>query len=132
MAKPEATAKPGMAAELNARLTPKPLLVSAVAEVLGTRLTAYILGVKDTRTIARWARTGDFDLLEQRKLQGALAAITLLKGRHSADSIAPWFTFITDALDDASPSAILRRANDDDVERATAQVIAAARRDLAD
>jgi len=133
MAKREAAAKPGMVAELKAQLTPKPRLVTAVTDVLGAKLTAYVLGVKDTRTIAKWAHTGDFDLLTQKKLQGALAAITLLQERHTADAIAPWFTFITDALDDVSPSAILRQAIDeDDVERATARVIAAARRALAD
>ncbi len=127
------TAKPELRATDEASTTPVPQVVAKVADALGDRLTCYIAGIKDARTLARWQQRGDVPSDSARRLQGALRAIILLSSSYRPDEIAPWFTWLNDGLDDRSPAAALHGANtDDELEIAVRAVSAAARSLLAD
>jgi hypothetical protein len=127
------TAKPELRATEEASTTPVPQVVTKVADALGDRLTCYIAGIKDVRTLARWQQRGDVPGDSARRLQGALRAIILLSSSYRPDQIAPWFTWLNDGLDDRSPAAALHSAStEDDLEATVRAVSAAARARLAD
>lgn len=127
------TAKPELRATVEASTTPVPQVVAKVADALGDRLTCYIAGIKDARTLARWQQRGDVPSESARRLQGALRAILLLSSSYRPDQIAPWFTWLNDALDDRSPAAALHAATtEDELEAAMRAVSAAARARMAD
>ena len=123
------TAKPDLVALRQASLTPAPQVVAQLVETLGPRLVAYIAGVKDSRTLVNWQDKGEVPYIPARRLQTVLAAVLTLR-QHTTDpqELAAWFTWMTDALDDASPAGYLRGAEDDEaVEIRSRAVLAAAR-----
>jgi hypothetical protein len=98
---------------------------------IGERLTAYIAGVKDARTLGSWARNGDYSLQCRRRFQIALASVRVLEERHEdPDAVAAWFTWLNDLLDDSSPATLLRESTDDNIETRGKQILAAARAQL--
>jgi hypothetical protein len=127
------TAKPDLAAAREASLTPAPELVARVRAILGSRLTALIAGRNDARTIDSWTRPdAKIPDLAKRRLQIAYAATLTLSQRYGAESIAPWFTWLAEVLDDRSPASILANTGEDDVEEKGRQILRAARSHLAE
>ena len=127
------TAKPDLAAIKKAALTPAPQIVAYVRNILGSRLTAMISGVKDARTIESWTHANaKIPELANRRLQVAYAATLTLKTHYERDSIASWFTWLAEDLDDRSPAALLADTTDDDVEIRGREVLRAARSHLAE
>jgi hypothetical protein len=113
---------------LEASTTAAPELVANMNNILGPRLTSFIVGVKDPRTLANWQRSGDVPFDAARRLQAAWAAALTLEPMYGHEQVASWFTWLNDALDDASPAAYLRSADDDDqIESRGREVLAAAR-----
>jgi hypothetical protein len=126
------TAKPEVRAIQEAATTPAPQVVARVVDVLGDKLTSYIAGVKDARTLVRWQQKGDVPDASARRLQMSLQAMLLMQTRYSPEHVRPWFTWLSDVLDDKSPAAVLHDANsDDEIEAAGRAVIAAAKAYLA-
>jgi hypothetical protein len=126
------TAKPDLAATKRAALTPGPQVVANVRDILGTRLTAVISGVKDGRTVDSWTRSGaKIPDLVSRRLQIAYAAILTLSAHYERDAIAAWFTWLADMLDDHSPASILASTTENDVENKGRDILKAARSHLA-
>ena len=121
------TAKPELRAINEAAMTPAPQVVSRLVDLIGDRLTCYIAGVRDTRTIASWQTKGDVPYAPARRLQIALQTALLLSAQYEPSQIGPWFTWLSDRLDDKSPANILHDANTEEefVDRGRALIAAA-------
>lgn len=94
----------------------------------------YLTDVKDVRTLDRWVAKGDVPALQARRVQAAYAATLVLQRRYADPAhIAAWFTWLADTLDDVSPAAYLRAAeNLEDAEARARAVLRAARLYLAE
>lgn len=121
------TAKPEVRAIQEAATTPAPQVVTRVVDLIGDRLTCYIAGVRDARTIASWQAKGDVPHVSARRLQIALQTALLLRTQYQPDQIGPWFTWLSDRLDDKSPASVLHSANTEEEfdDRARALIAAA-------
>ncbi|MHB8178327.1 MAG: hypothetical protein ACYDA5_10735 [Vulcanimicrobiaceae bacterium] len=132
MERTQTDARPDLAAKDLAATTPYPLVVEKLVDLIGSRLVAYIGGVKDARTVAAWTR-GDVPHLAGRRLQLAYAGALTLEERYDRDRIQAWFTWLNDFLDDASPSSYVRSLeNDEEIDRKGTRLLQAARRELAE
>ncbi len=78
-------------------------------EILSRRLTAYIVGVKDGKTVSRWAK-GDISSVRQeneRRLRTAYEVVELLTQFDSPETVRAWFIGLNPQLDDESPADAL-------------------------
>lgn len=100
-------------------------LVSALRELLGARLVAYIGSVKETRAVRQWAegeRTPSNEVLMRLRMAYRVAA--LLRQKDSAAVVQTWFQGMNPRLDDVSPARLLREG---DLEQAGPEILDAAR-----
>lgn len=84
-----------------------PVLAGLLQEVLTRRLTAYIVGVKDTKTVARWANGEIIDIRDQaveQRLRTTYEITQLLLGSDSAQTVRAWFIGLNPQLGDVSPA----------------------------
>ncbi len=80
-------------------------------EILSSRLTAYLAGVKSTKTVARWASGEITDIRDyetEQKLRAAYEITQLLLRYDAPDTIRAWFIGMNPELDDMSPAEIIR------------------------
>lgn len=101
-------------------------LVTALRELLGAKLVAYLGGVKETRAVRQWAEgtrkignPGDVE-----RLRVAYRAARMVNVRDNMSIVQAWFQGLNPFLDDVSPARLLR---DGDVHVEGPRVIAAAR-----
>jgi hypothetical protein len=101
-------------------------LVSALRDLLGAKLVAYIGGVKETRAVRQWAegsrtiaKSADLE-----RLRVAYRAAWMINQTDSHRVVQAWFQGLNPLLDDVSPARLLR---DGDIEVDGSRVIAAAR-----
>ena len=97
-----------------AATAPPDQVVAGVIDLLGDRLTCYIAGVRDARTVASWAAKGNVPYAAARRLQIALQTALLLRKQYQPDQIAPWFTWLSEELGDKSPANALRNATSEE------------------
>jgi len=90
-------------------------IVGGLVGVLGKKITAYLAGVKDTRTVDAWLEPGraedgarrlDFD-----RLRVALRVAKLLATRESNGVVQAWFGGSNPQLGDRNASRLLREGN---------------------
>lgn len=121
-----ASARPDLAAYRDALTMTTAGLVSALRDLLGSKLVAYLGGVKETRAVRQWAEgsreIGKPSDLERLRL--AYRAARIITDRDSAQVAQAWFQGLDPSLDDQSPARLLREG---DLEVNGARVIAAAR-----
>ena len=93
---------------------PIDVAVKELAGHLGRKLTAYIAGVKDVRSVDDWASgaRSPNDPLPQR-LKFALEIAKLIAEHDDAQVAQSWFQGLNPQLDDRSPARLLR---DEDLE----------------
>jgi hypothetical protein len=118
------TQKPGLRAhEDSIRFTPAEI-TTALREILGARLVAYIGHVNSTRPVGEWA-TGaskpSGETLE--RLRTAYYIAALLRERESPATVQSWFQGMNPQLNDRAPARLLR---DEPVHVVRPDVIAAA------
>lgn len=80
-----------------------------VSRVLGDEVAAYAVGVKDPKTLRRWAN-GSATVLRQEsesRLRAAYEIITLLLRVESPEVVRAWFIGMAPELDDVSPARTL-------------------------
>ena len=98
-------------------------LANALQSALSRRLTAYISGVSDAKTVTRWV-AGDVseirDHAVEQRLRAAYEIHALLMNYESASTVKAWFIGMNPQLDDMSPAQALH-------EGKLAEAIAAAR-----
>jgi hypothetical protein len=101
-------------------------LVTALREMLGARLVAYLGKVKETRAVRQWAegtRTIGNDT-DVERLRIAYRAAKLITARDTAAVAQAWFQGLNPILDDRAPALLLR---DGDLADVGPRVLAAAR-----
>ena len=120
------SARPDLAAYRDALTMATADLVHALRDLLGSKLVAYLGGVKETRAVRQWVEgtrdVGKPDDLERLRL--AYRAARIIVERDSAHVAQSWFQGLNPLLDDRSPARLLREG---DLEADGARVIAAAR-----
>lgn len=120
------SARPDLDAYTTAtRFTPAEL-VTELRELLGSRLVAYLGGVKETRAVREWA-TGtrsiqDPEVVERLRL--AYRVTRLITMRDTSGVAQAWFQGLNPQLEDRSPAMVLRTGVVDEVG---SSVLAAAR-----
>jgi predicted exporter len=79
-------------------------------EVLGRRLVAYVAGVKDAKTVSRWAKgeVGEARWESERRLRAAYEISQLLVRFDSPRVVKAWFIGLNPQLDDESPAEAIR------------------------
>lgn len=79
-------------------------------DLLGRRLVAYMAGVKDTKTVSRWAKgeVGEARWESERRLRAAYEIAQLLVRFDSSRIVKAWFIGLNPQLDDESPAEAIR------------------------
>ncbi|GAA4682451.1 hypothetical protein GCM10025780_29910 [Frondihabitans cladoniiphilus] len=116
---------PGLGAYERSVRADVPQLVSALRELLGAQLVAYVGHVAETRAVRQWAE-GEREPAASttQRLRVAYQVAGLLAERDNARVVQAWFQGMNPQLDDVSPARLLRTG---DLETAGPQVLAAAR-----
>lgn len=95
-----------------AMTTPLSEIARLLQELLSRRLTAVIVGVKDGKTIARWAAGETADIRggdrEQRLRTAYQIAFMLLQSSDSPQVVKAWFIGLNPQLGDVAPAEALR------------------------
>ena len=79
-------------------------------DLLGRRLVAYVVGVKDAKTVSRWAKgeVGEARWESERRLRAAYEIAQLLVRFDSSRVVKAWFIGLNPQLDDESPAEAIR------------------------
>ena len=110
-------ARPGLAAHRRASHASFSELVAELAEILGKKLIAYLVGVKDTRVVDRWISeevTQPYRDADQR-IRLAYQIAKPLSDHDSPRVVQAWFTGLNPELQDRSPIRLLRDGEIDEV-----------------
>jgi hypothetical protein len=99
-------------AHRQATTAPLDTVARTLQNLLSRRLTAVIVGVKDTKTIGRWA-DGESDEIrgedKERRLRTAYQiAVLLLGASNSPQTVKAWFIGLNPELNDISPAEAIR------------------------
>jgi hypothetical protein len=120
------SAKPDLDAYNNAMAMTTAELVTALRDLLGAKLVAYLGRVKETRAVRQWA-DGTRSIgnpVDVDRLRVAYRAAAVITARDSKEVAQAWFQGLNPLLDDRSPARLLR---DGDLEEVGPQVLTAAR-----
>ena len=101
--------RPGLAAHTLAVRSTFPEVVSALRELLGPRLVAYLGAVRETRAVHQWAdgaRTPS-DAVQQR-LRVALQVASMVAEVEGPRIAQAWLQGLNPQLEDRSPARLLR------------------------
>jgi len=81
-------------------------LADGLYRLLTGRLTAYITGVKDARTVSRWAsgEITDVRIESERRLRAAYEIMALLSRFDGQGTVRAWFIGMNPTLGDDSPA----------------------------
>ena len=86
-------------------------LSETLEALLSRRVTAYIAGVKDAKTVSRWS-SGDIttvrDFEVEQRLRTALTVVALLRDVEADPTIKAWFLSLNPYLGDISPAQAIR------------------------
>ena len=118
--------RPDLAAYNEAARMTQAQLVTALRELLGAKLVAYLGRVKETRAVRQWAegtRTVNSDT-DVERLRIAYRAARLISEHDTPEVAQTWFQGLNPILDDRPPALLLR---DGDLADVGPQVLAAAR-----
>ncbi len=89
-------------------------LAALLQEILSRRLTAYIAGVQDGKTVSRWS-TGEVSEIRdhevEQRLRVAYEISTLLLTQDSPQTVKAWFIGLNPQLDDTSPAEAIREGS---------------------
>jgi hypothetical protein len=86
-------------------------VASVLQEILSRRLTAYIVGVADGKTISRWSSGEITDIRDaaiEKRLRTTYEITQLLMTNDSAQTAKAWFIGLNPQLDDVSPAEAIR------------------------
>lgn len=79
---------------------------STLSRVLTGRIAAYVVGVKDVKTLHRWASGAVTEIRPESegKLRVAYEIVTLLLRFDAPETVRAWFIGLAPELDDVSPA----------------------------
>jgi hypothetical protein len=76
-------------------------------EVLSRRLTAYIAGVRDAKTVTRWVNgevTDIRDYAAEQRLRTAYEIVQVLLAKESPRTVRAWFIGLNPQIEDTPPA----------------------------
>jgi hypothetical protein len=86
-------------------------IASVLQEVLSRRVTAYTVGVKDAKTVSRWA-SGEVTEIRnpevEQRLRDTYAIVQLVLSVTSPRVVRAWFIGMNPELEDVSPAEAIR------------------------
>lgn len=97
-------------AHRQAVITPMSDVVSFLQDLLGRRLVAYVAGVKDAKTVSRWAN-GEVESVRQEseaRVRTAYEVAQLLVQFDSPRIVKAWFIGLNPQLGDISPAEAIK------------------------
>jgi len=86
-------------------------IAKLLQEVLTRSLTAYAVGVKDAKTVTRWANGEISDIRDpevEKRLRGTYQIVDLLLSVDDPVTVRSWFLGMNPDLDDKSPIDVIR------------------------
>lgn len=102
------SSRPGMKAHIDSTRLPFNELVLELTKIIGRKLTAYIAGVDDTRSVDRWTKgQGSYGEVE-RKLRFTYQVVVPLADHNPASVVQSWLTGINPELEERTPIRLLR------------------------
>ncbi len=116
--------RPGLEAHREAISLPFPELVSRLTGFIGRKLSAYIAGVKDVRTVEGWMKGNTPYGDAEERLRLAFQVVRTLIDHDSARIVQAWLTGVNPELGDRIPMRLLREG---DLNIVGPEVMAAAR-----
>lgn len=80
-------------------------MACVLQEMLSRRLTAYVAGVKDGKSVTRWAN-GETDIRfeSEQRLRAAYEIAQMLSSFESPATVRAWFVGLNPQLEDTSPA----------------------------
>jgi len=119
-----AMARPDLAAHKEALSLEFPQLVSRLVSLIGRKLSAYVAGVKDVRTVDSWiAGTQPYGEVEPR-LRFAFQVVRMLSEHDSPRIVQAWLMGVNPELGDRVPARLLREG---ELDAVAPEVLGAAR-----
>ncbi len=106
--------------------TPMSDVVSFLQDLLGRRLVAYVAGVKDAKTVSRWA-SGEVESVRQEseaRVRTAYEVAQLLVRFDSPRIVKAWFIGLNPQLDDIPPAEAIREGKLKEVKAAARAFVA--------
>ena len=98
-----------------------PLVAQRLQDVLGQSITAYAVGVKDPRSIGRYAKGTQRPWPEtDQRLRQLYEIVQMLVARETAETVRAWLIGAHPLLEDRSPVELLHQDNEPPVERTAA------------
>jgi hypothetical protein len=116
--------RPGLEAHRQAITLPFPKLVSELADIIGRKLSAYIAGVKDVRTVDGWIKGNAPYRDAEERLRLAFQVVRTLSEHDSPRIVQAWLAGVNPELGDRIPVRLLREG---DLSVVGPEVMAAAR-----
>jgi hypothetical protein len=104
-------ARPDLTAHQRALRLSMPEVVQQLVALLGRKLTAYIGGVKDARSVDRWVAGGEIYGDAEPRLRFAFQVAETLAGHDSPSVIQAWLTGVNPELGDRVPIRLLREGD---------------------
>lgn len=106
------TADPQLVEQIHRQSTRAPVsdIAATLQEVLSRRLVAYIVGVKDAKTVSRWA-SGEVSAVRpdsEQCLRAVFEIVQLLLQFDSPRVVKAWFIGLNPQLGDVSPADVIR------------------------
>jgi hypothetical protein len=82
-----------------------------IYRLLTGKIAAYMLGIKDVRTLTRWAagEVREVRVEHERRLRAAYEIATLLLRFDAPETVRAWFIGMNPELDDVAPIEVIRQ-----------------------
>ena len=116
--------RPGLEAHREAISLPFPELVSRLAALIGRKLTAYVAGVKDVRTVDGWIHGNSSYRDVEPRVRLTFQVVRTLSDHDSQRIVQAWLTGVNPELGDRVPLRLLREG---DLNVISPEVMAAVR-----
>jgi hypothetical protein len=93
-------------------------IAGRLQEYLGQKITAFAVGIKDPRTIGRWARNEQAPREAQAaRLRNLYSVTQLLLARETPETVRAWLLGANPLLDGRTPIDLLNKDDNPPVER---------------
>ncbi len=101
-------------------------VASFLQNLLGRRLVAYVAGVKDAKTVSRWAsgEVGSVRQESEERIRTAYEVAQLLVQFDSPRIVKAWFIGLNPQLDDVSPAETIHEGKLKEVKAAARAFVA--------
>ena len=103
--------RPGLEAHREAISLPFPELVSRLAALIGRKLTAYVAGVKDVRTVDGWVHGNNSYRDVEPRVRLTFQVVRTLSDHDSQRIVQAWLTGVNPELGDRVPLRLLREGD---------------------